>query len=57
MVAVCSPEGANTTGVFSKKFNVGAIVVVVVVVVSGMVALRMSNNFFRNLLETYVCNN
>ena len=54
MVAVCSPEGANTTFVFSKKFNVGAMVVVVV---SGMAALRMPNNLFRNSLEIYIWNN
>ena len=55
MVAVCIPEGANTTGVSSRIFNVGAmVVVVVVVVVSGMAALRMSKNLFRNSLETYI---
>ena len=53
MVAVCIPEGANTTGVSSRIFNVGAMVVVVVVV-SGMAALRMSKNLFRNSLETYI---
>ena len=52
MVAVCIPEGANTTGVSSRIFNVGA--TVVVVVVSGMAALRMSKNLFRNSLETYI---